>query len=86
VGIRGSKAWKEAFYKKGRGRSAYPLDKLNELREIIIEPIAKLEDVLKDKTSTVRQCIVALYEYIVAMGMEAKINKLAKHPDTGNAE
>ncbi|MBQ4283788.1 MAG: PD-(D/E)XK nuclease family protein, partial [Lachnospira sp.] len=84
VGVRNGKAWKEAFYKKGRGRNSYPLDRLNELRRIIIEPIVKLEEVLRSKKSTVRQCVVALYEYVVSMGLEEKIEKLAMHPDTGN--
>ena len=30
VGIRGSKQWHGTWVKKGRGRSAYPLDYLNE--------------------------------------------------------
>ncbi len=84
VGVRGDKAWKEAFYKKGRGRNSYPLDKLNQLRHTFIEPIIRLEEVLKSKESTVRQCVVALYEYVVFMGLEAKIETLSKHPDTGN--
>lgn len=84
VGIRGGKAWKEAFYKKGRGRCAYPLDKLNELRRAIVEPLVKLEEVLKCKESTVKQCVVALYEYMITLRLEAKIDKLALHPDTGH--
>lgn len=84
VGIRGGKAWKEAFYKKGRGRNGYPLNELNELRRTIVEPIAKLEEVVKSKNATVKQCVVALYEYIVSMRLESKIDGLAKHPETGN--
>ncbi len=84
AGIRGGKAWKEAFYKKGKGKYAFPVKELNDIRCIIVEPIEKLESVLKSKESTVKQCVLALYDYILEVKLESKIARLSQHPDTGH--
>ena len=70
VGIRGSKQWHGTWVKKGRGRSAYPLDYLNELREKIMKPLEILEKALKDKDSLVKDYARGLYEFIKASDME----------------
>ena len=83
VGIRGSKQWHGTWVKKGRGRSAYPLDYLNELREKIMKPLEILEKALKDKDSLVKDYARGLYEFIRASDCYKKINEYADMEDTG---
>ena len=83
VGIRGSKQWHGTWVKKGRGRSAYPLDYLNELREKIMKPLEILEKALKDKDSLVKDYARGLYEFIKASDCYKKINEYADMEDTG---
>ena len=83
VGIRGSKQWHGTWLKKGRGRSAYPLDYLNELREKIMKPLEILEKALKDKDSLVKDYARGLYEFIKASDCYKKINEYADMEDTG---
>lgn len=84
VGIRGSKSWHEPWIKKGRGKSAYQLEELNQLRKRIVEPLEPLEKVLKNKDATVRERVTALYEFIVSLDSAAKLKKLSELPGTGN--
>ena len=83
VGIRGSKQWHGTWVKKGRGRSAYPLDYLNELRGKIMKPLEILEKALKDKDSLVKDYARGLYEFIKASDCYKKINEYADMEDTG---
>ena len=83
VGIRGSKQWHGTWVKKGRGRSAYPLDYLNELREKIMKPLEILEKALKDKDLLVKDYARGLYEFIKASDCYKKINEYADMEDTG---
>ena len=83
TGIRGSSQWNGVWTKKGRGRNVFLLERLNELRVKITEPLQPLQKVLKDKNSLVRDYVRALYEYIAAMQCAAKISELGKLPETG---
>ena len=56
VGIRGSKQWHGTWVKKGRGRSAYPLDYLNELREKIMKEYGEGEKQPKKKRILLTGC------------------------------
>lgn len=85
VGIRGSKAWHEPWKKKMRKKNCQPdLAFLNTLREKIVAPFIPLETVLKDKNATVKDCIVALYEFIVQLNSAQKIRELSMLEETGN--
>lgn len=84
VGIRGAKAWHNAWTKRGRGRNAFLLEPLNMLREQIIAPFIALEQVLKDKESDVQTCVNALYNFIVELELSKNIDRLAMREDTGN--
>lgn len=84
LGIRGAKAWHAPWVKSGRGRNAYPLERLNALRERIIAPLLPLEAVLKNPASDVRTYVTALYAFVVEMQQAQRIEELAEKPDTGN--
>ena len=82
TGIHGSSAWHKTWIRKGRAKNGFVLEDMNRLREQIIEPVKELEDVLKCKTSTVRDRVKALYEFLCRLGCFDKLMKLAKSIDS----
>ena len=83
AGIRGSRAWHGEWTKKGRGRNAYPLEHLNSLREIIVEPLSLLESSLKMSGACVEDYVRALYRFIKDTDCAAKIKKFSEMPEAG---
>lgn len=84
VGIRGAKAWHEPWKKRGRKKDGYPLERLNALRQQIMEPLVPLETALKDKNADVRRYVTALYEFVTAVNAAAKIAAFSERPEAGN--
>ena len=82
TGIHGRSAWHKTWIRKGRAKNGFVLEDMNRLREQIIEPVRELEDVLKCKTSTVRDRVKALYEFLCRLGCFDKLMKLAKSIDS----
>ncbi|MBF8982559.1 helicase-exonuclease AddAB subunit AddB [Lutibacter sp. B2] len=67
-GIRGNK-WKEPFFLEDKN-----IDQLNKSREMIIEPIKKLEQKIKGK-NTVEKITKALYEYLQEIEVDQQLEK-----------
>jgi ATP-dependent helicase/nuclease subunit B len=84
VGIRGSKVWHEKWKKRMRRAANVDMERINSLRESIITPFIPLETVLKDKNSTVRDCVTVLYHFVVSLECEKKLSKLAELEETGS--
>jgi ATP-dependent helicase/nuclease subunit B len=82
TGIHGSSAWHNVWTRKGRSKNNFDIAELNAIRERIIQPIVPLEEILKNKKSTVRERVVALYEFICRLGCFESLMALAKTNDS----
>lgn len=80
VGIRGKKRWSEEWVKTGRNRSETDLMYLNELRCLVMEPLKELSDKLSLSDGLVENMVRALYEYMVDMELQKRIDEKAKIP------
>lgn len=84
VGIRGYRQWSQQWTKRGKGRNAYPLERLNELRIMITTVLLPLYECLKTKGATVRQYIEGLYQYIESVECQNRIDELSALAETGS--
>lgn len=73
TGIRGSKRWKEDFTRRYRSKEAIDLEKINSIREIVMQELLPLTEVLKDKEKTVKDKTAALYELGIRLEIEKKL-------------
>lgn len=73
TGIRGSKRYKEAFTRRYRSKEPIDMEKINSAREILIEELLPLTEVLKDKEKTIRDKTAALYELGIRLEIEKKL-------------
>lgn len=85
VGIRGRNKWHEVWTKKFRGNvNNTDLEKLNELRKVIIDILDPLEEGLKAKDATVADMVRVLYDFLVRQNMEKKVSDLGDNEYTGD--
>lgn len=73
TGMRGFKRWSEPFVRRYKSREVIPFEKLNEIRERLIQEIAPLYKTLKDKEKTLKNYTTALYELGVQLRIEDKL-------------
>lgn len=64
LGIRGNKRWQTKWVRSHIRGEALDLERINGLREAVIEPILPLRENLKDKSLTVRDHITELHTFI----------------------
>jgi ATP-dependent helicase/nuclease subunit B len=84
VGIRGSKAWHEPWKKRMKRNADVDMELINNLRKQIVSLFIPLETILKDKESTVKDCVTALYHFLVSLNCEKKLKELADLEETGS--
>lgn len=82
TGIHGRTAWNKTWTRKGRAKNGFRLEELDGLRQKITEPLSELEPVMRDKTSTVRDKVTALYEFICRLDCYDRLMSLAKENDS----
>lgn len=81
VGIRGRNRWIQEWTRKFRRISGTDLVRLNALRVQIIENILPLEERIKEADGNVRVMTQALYEYMVRMQCEKRLQEMAGDAD-----
>jgi len=75
MGIRGAKRWREKWirnFRNSRGEKA-DLEKINLIRKQVVDSLGKLNEKLKDKEANVNAYILAVYEFVVSMGIQSKL-------------
>lgn len=73
LGIRGSKRWQSEWKRKYRGSKELDFEKINTIRQNIIDLILPLQVVLKNKECTVKMYTTALWEFIVSLNVEKQL-------------
>lgn len=73
LGIRGYKKWQQAWVRRTAETGAEELSGLNHLRVRFVEQIQDLVFVLKQRTKTVRDVTLAVYEFIAGRKMQEKL-------------
>lgn len=75
TGIRGSKRYKEPFTRNFRSREKVDLERMNAIREQLLEEVHPFYEVLKDKEKNLRDYTAALYELGVRLQIEQKLEE-----------
>lgn len=70
LGIRGYKKWQEKWVRLLPGMKEEDLDSVNHLRRQLVEKLDGLVFVLRQRRKTVRDITEALYDFLVAEGMQ----------------
>jgi ATP-dependent helicase/nuclease subunit B len=78
LGIRGFNRFTMPFTRSYKGLSEGDLTKINEIRQKLCEQILPLYQILKDKTKTVKEYTLALYEFGIRMGVPGELEKFAE--------
>ncbi len=73
TGIRGKGAWDKLWTRIPRQKSAYDLDKINEQREYIAGLLSPVYAAFHDKSSTVRDFCISIYELTVKLEVGVKL-------------
>lgn len=84
MGIRGANRWKEIWvrnYRNSRSEKA-DLEHLNKTREKVILPLMQLYAVFKDKERTVLSLTTGLYEFIISMKIQYKLENYVTYFDS----
>ncbi len=76
TGIRGINGWKKKWVRRYKGSGELDLDRLNEIREQIVEIFKDMIEVFSDKDATVSQMIGAMYQCITGLDIENKLCSL----------
>ncbi len=75
-GLRGRKAWSSPW-EAGPGREGWDMERLEDLRRAVIEPLLSFRAVLKDEESTVRDYAAATVALMQGQQAEQKLKTLA---------
>lgn len=73
LGIRGYSQWKEEWVRHYRGQPPEEVPTLNKLRQKVVEPLLPLLGVMKQKSFSVREGALALYQYMADARIEEKM-------------
>jgi len=73
-GIRGKYRYEHEWQRMYRTNYEVDLEKVNYVRERILKEFTPLYETLKDKNSSVRECITALYDLLCTYHIEEKIH------------
>jgi ATP-dependent helicase/nuclease subunit B len=77
-GIRGISKWKKKWIRTYDQIREDKLDKINVLREELLEVILPLYEALKDRSKCMRDYITALYEFIAALKLQQRLEEQEK--------
>ena len=77
MGLKGHKAWSESWEKNYPEGRHLDMERLNQIREAVIQPLFALREVLKDSESTVRDYAEALVCLMESQGVEQRLKEMA---------
>jgi len=79
MGIRGAKRFLEPFTRTFGRKKSVDLEKINIIRQKLIDEVHPLYEVLKDREKTVRDYTKALYELGVRLNIQEKLDKMCEY-------
>jgi ATP-dependent helicase/nuclease subunit B len=86
-GIRGKYRYEQEWQKKYRTNYEIDLEKINFVRGCILKVFTPLYETLTDKNSSVRECILSLYDLLCTYHIEEKTNRfIEKFKEHGEDE
>lgn len=74
LGIRGNSVWKKKWSRKYKSVKEVNFERINSIRKTIIESFTPLRTALKTKDANIKQYTVALWEFVLSLGIENKLN------------
>lgn len=74
LGIRGNSIWQKQWTRKYRGAKEIDFDRINYIRQTIVDQIIPLRTVLKTKKTNIKQFTIALWEFILYLDIENKLD------------
>ncbi len=77
LGLKGRKAWSEPWEKNYPEGRHLNMERLNQIRETVIQPLFALREVLKGSDSTVRDYAEALVRLMESQGVEQRLKDMA---------
>ncbi|MFR5585386.1 MAG: hypothetical protein ACLTLQ_17695 [[Clostridium] scindens] len=83
LGIKGYKRWQEKWVRRLKGMEEEELEALNHCRVILVEKVDGLLYVLKQRSKTVRDITMALYEFMVREDLQVKLAALEERFQAG---
>lgn len=75
LGIRGYKKWQERWIRRPKDMTEEELEQLNHCRVAFVEKIDRLVFVLKQRSKTVKDITMALYEFMVGEELQIKLKQ-----------
>lgn len=75
LGIKGYKRWQEKWVRRLKGMKEEELEELNHLRVVFVEKVDGLMYVLKQRSKTVRDVTLAVYEFMVREELQLKLKR-----------
>ncbi len=83
-GIRGKSRWKKEWEKTYRGQVEGELTRINEIREELIDLLGHVAPVLQDKDKAVRDYTIAIYNLLVKLNVEERLEKYKEEFESKN--
>ena len=76
LGIKGYRKWQQAWVRKTSGMTEEELDELNHLRVRFVEKTDGLVQILKQRSKTVKDVTLAVYEYIAREKLQERLAEM----------
>lgn len=73
MGIKGNKRWQQQWDREYKGNTKIDLDLINTIRQKIVNMIMPLRRVLKDKNNNIKAFSQALWDFILSLNIEQKL-------------
>ena len=78
MGIRGFRKWQEEWVLHYRGERPEEVPEIDRIREQLMETLAPFTEQMKTRKGTVRERVLAFYEFITACGIQEKLDRSGK--------
>lgn len=85
MGIRGFRKWQEEWVLHYRGERPEEVPEIDRIREQLMETLTPFTEQMKTRKGTVRERVLAFYEFITACGIQEKLDRSGKEFAIENA-
>ena len=85
MGIRGFRKWQEEWVLHYRGEKPEEVPEIDRIRQQLMDTLAPFTEQMKTRKGTVRERVLAFYEFITACGIQEKLDRSRKEFAKENA-
>lgn len=78
MGIRGFRKWQEEWVLHYRGEKPEEVPEIDRIRQQLMDTLAPFTEQMKTRKGTVRERVLAFYEFITACGIQEKLDRSGK--------